>query len=938
MRAFNFVFSALATLAVSSPLFAQTPPDSSLPFGALLQTQNATNSDTRLEATQGYVLAHASAVSVPVASVLAGVTSGSTTVLQAATASGIESVLGFTPLSPANNLSELTSTAVTARSNLGVPPVPTNATVLGWNSGAWYAPALSGSGTTVMTSSQTSFTLGDVLTPSGSGDLADLGVMNLSSTVVTMQGAQNNIYFTPSAAANTQDVIGTSGTDTNVNLRFTMQGAGAAQFQNAGATCPVNIGSVNGGSPFINTGGVACDLYVSAGTSAGANNIHFQPAGLQVLELSVASGSPTGGVQITSGAGQAKIGVIDGTNANSNLILAAKGTGTVQAPTNSSAIDSTAQVATDKFVQNAMAAVVPNIPAVSPICSTTMATGTTGNPGGNVYGRKVFYCPQGGSPLQLLIPSFYVSGSQVETPLTSVIMVNLSVQPNLPAPWNPATTYTSGQSVTYTPTGTSSAPTPYVYTATTSNTNSLPTPGNSNWSAGTEPARVSVTCNHSQTCIIPVTLTGAGVYQTAADVLTDPIPVAVSAGSYLGVYTWMPKTSANSQYAGTSQGFVELGDSLHVSQFGVDLTASGDTNTNTAGGFPVTAIVGVRTTPGPSACVIGTSLDDGFSEAGGGLSSFTFVSAGTGHTSAEIGHRLRMNNAGASTHAVGQVVAGAGNGGIGTGTVDNGAEFIISSVSGGAVTLTTAWNGIYSSGQGETVPNGTQGLYDLDSSTPTTLTNITITPNFGLATYDNYHQFFQRGMLARGLNDADIPTVMLARSGDTLVGFLSRAVDRLAEIQRVGCSTVIIDSGYNDLSAGTSASVVEGYITSVAQEVALIPAVKSVLVATIKPLAITTTDGFETTANMTVSANNANVQAVNAWMRTNFAGAAAPPTQTAPITGYLEISDTLSPNRDGKLIPGTGVVCQYTADGVHLTPAGYAKVETAVAAQAGKIL
>jgi hypothetical protein len=195
-----------------------------------------------------------------------------------------------------------------------------------------------------MSSALTAFTAGDVLTPSSTGDLVDVGLLNLNS-------------------AGTLALI-----------------KGALHVQSSGATCPVNIGSSSGGVPFINTAGGACDLAVTAGTSGGTNNLKFYPDGLQVLELSVSSGTPTGGVQITGGVGQAKIGVID-SGANSNLVLAAKGTGTVQAPTNSSAADSTNQVATDGFVQSVADALAPSSTTVNPTTPPSLVglTSTAGS-------------------------------------------------------------------------------------------------------------------------------------------------------------------------------------------------------------------------------------------------------------------------------------------------------------------------------------------------------------------------------------------------------------------------------------------------------------------------------------------------------------------------------------------------------------------------------
>lgn len=173
-----------------------------------------------------------------------------------------------------------------------------------------------------------------------------------------------------------------------------------------------------------------------------------------------------------------------------------------------------------------------------------------------------------------------------------------------------------------------------------------------------------------------------------------------------------------------------------------------------------------------------------------------------------------------------------------------------------------------------------------------------------------------KGFIARALS-GKFGWINVGTDGERAEYFLNTSASggkamwrRLRQID--GCTHAILCIGRNDLTAGTAAATIEGYLTRIAN--ALTVRGKRVYLCTIPPSA-TSTDGFATVNNQTTAADNPARITLNAWIRTT----------PAPCKGFIELADAVESARDsGKWKAG------YTTAGIHPNATGSAAAAAAV--------
>lgn len=158
---------------------------------------------------------------------------------------------------------------------------------------------------------------------------------------------------------------------------------------------------------------------------------------------------------------------------------------------------------------------------------------------------------------------------------------------------------------------------------------------------------------------------------------------------------------------------------------------------------------------------------------------------------------------------------------------------------------------------------------------------------------------------ARSLQALGISWQNLGLGGSGASGFLSGGHAQRVELASL-CSHVVLEYGINDLLLGDAQMRAD-----LLALIALLPATQKKFIGTMAPRT-TSTDGWATLVNQTVTAQQAVMDANNAWRRTVPAG----------FSKCCDVNAVLQAGTTGKwLAPG------YTADGLHATALGYTAIK-----------
>ena len=606
---------------------------------------------------------------------------------------------------------------------------------------------------------------------------------------------------------------------------------------------------------------------------------------------------------------------------------------------------------------------------------------TTGN---QVATRVVVECPNGAKSMRLLLSSAYVTTGNVpsEALVANPIQWNLSIEPNVPAPWNSATAYVTGQCVSAIPTTATGYAGNPEYCALANNTNSLPTPTNTNWAYNTAQQVAPVTCNGgpcvmhttpgvstvaaqvstaqstgSATVVVagqsPALVAGAAVtvypnsvgyattnlaagttivsatatgnntslvlsnattvalpvtvalavtsYVVKPDpfLLTDPVPVNISAGGFAAIRGYTPVQANQSVPAGTVQ-VNSMGTYLSQGGNRIDITQSGYYSpTGSISVAPAIAVLGQQPTGSakPTVCYLGGSQFSGF--AGSGMSAVTLTAGGSGYVAGDVGLSVPISN---TNMAAGNALA--------TATV------IITGVNTGTGAVTSVAVGTTGRYGNLTLPSGVQTT----GTGVTTGTGLTVTPSFtgGGGFYQN-PSTLALGPMGSGLAESGIGYFPLSHYGDVAFNWVTQngANLRLQAIKQSNCSSVVVGLGLTDINS-MSTTQIENSLTALANELLAVGSVKAVFLATLPPVT-TSTDSWATVSNQTVSGGNAVRIAVNDWERT----IPAPYSGVIDIASAIEVNSSNALTVDGGFRITNGSAFYSTTDGTNGTPVSY---------------
>lgn len=181
--------------------------------------------------------------------------------------------------------------------------------------------------------------------------------------------------------------------------------------------------------------------------------------------------------------------------------------------------------------------------------------------------------------------------------------------------------------------------------------------------------------------------------------------------------------------------------------------------------------------------------------------------------------------------------------------------------------------------------------------------------SFGSGDSPQDHGYIYRGLRAGGL------TVQhMGMPGATTEHFATwpeatKQRYRLAE----ACTSAVLATGTNDISASKTAADVQGFMTTMANNLRA-EGMKKIYICTLPPRT-TSTDSWATTANQTQAATEAVRVAVNDWIRNTRTG----------FDGYFEVADILETGRN------TGIwKAGYTGDGIHPNGTGHGAAKAAI--------
>ncbi len=549
-----------------------------------------------------------------------------------------------------------------------------------------------------------------------------------------------------------------------------------------------------------------------------------------------------------------------------------------------------------------------------PVCNQAFLNsgGGQGSAGQQTQARWTFYCPKGAINPVLVIPGFWMTGT-TETPLVDPFVFHLSIVNNVPAPWNAATTYTVGQSVSWYATRSvaSTFANNNIYTAAgTTTPGNPPAPPNTDWNAGAVLAPTAlVTCNGGNIdCVFPTVAQSGATVISRGFMTTDPVNITVPVGGYIEVVGWTSQVLLQKTANALYQPFA-AGGYWHQSTSLTDVTT---TNANsvvvTASSSVINlvgAVVGTPITPTPTVCVVTDSRGLGV-ESVGGLIGTTLAAGGTSYTSADEGLTLAIPDTNASANEVGRS-----------------ATVTITAVSGGAVqNFQVADAGMYAlTNNGQTAPSGTQTVIGgHGTGFGVTWSN---TSSYGLP-----DAFYAHGYVQQILSESGIPWTGALWTGDTTAEWITKSQQRRAFLAATHCRNVIIQLGINDVRAATSAATIEANLTTMANWF-LGQGAQAVFLMPMPPDA-TSTDGYTLIGNETAESHDAVRVAVNDWERTT----------PAPFAGFFETATPVESSLDSglwKIRTGNcgagGAVTQAdvnTCDGLHIGQPGVNTIVSAV--------
>ena len=612
-----------------------------------------------------------------------------------------------------------------------------------------------------------------------------------TAAIFTTDSKQWN-YFSNSASINTS-ALANSGA-TSIVLTGTGLGLSAGLFPQGSASLPAGV--TIQGAPVESAGNTTINLSaaltasISSGTALMFGQYLVQPTPAS----SITGVVPTANLPVASTTGPGILTKYDATFFDNGPAGFTCAVGKCVTP------DGT----TVAILNSTISAVRPG-----PVCSNTATYGDNGGAtAGYQYAlRRVFYCPQGATGLQLKYPGVTTDGSTPpnEVNIGTPVLRTISIEPSVPAPWNPGTTYAIGALVSFAPTnGTGSAATyaynPY-FVALAGSTGVFPTPNNSStWGPAPAAVPIRVTCEGADACAQRTSITNTGAVITRS-LATDWMQISVPVGGYIAVremvmvpYGTVRLGSNQSIYAG---GYTSFGANTG------DQTLSGNRlATNPASNLGPFAIVGLPVNPTPSVCVLGDSRTVGL--AGNGISGITVTSGGTNYN---VGDILTNNDAGASAD-----------------NVISSAKFLVQATSsnpGPITTLAILDPGHYAipgtGGQTTTNPTGTQTPTGGAGSGAT----ITITALSSSAGAYEDTTTLAPGGISAGLNAAGIPNMQIGRSSDRISQWIAQggSKGRLNLIREAGCTSVIDALDYNDTNAAVAPATTMASHVTLAQQI-----------------------------------------------------------------------------------------------------------------------
>jgi lysophospholipase L1-like esterase len=554
---------------------------------------------------------------------------------------------------------------------------------------------------------------------------------------------------------------------------------------------------------------------------------------------------------------------------------------------------------------------------LKPVCNGYGYPGVSlvGTAGTNVYSQTMAYCPRGAAFGAQFMNGAYATTSPAEVAFTWSMPFSAGYWPNVSPPWNSTTTYTTGQTVYWVN---------EQWTAQAGNTNSVPYAGSTNWSE-TVPASSlfsAVTAQGERTLGLPLLSRPNSTPVTQGYGITDLQALNIPAGGWLQSKQYFQLNGNQNVGSGRPVNYLfgEISIASPASDYTLTYPGSSILNSYNYGNGTSgpTAILGVPVVDGPTACIIGDSIAAGVS-GDGFKSGLTTTSGGTGYTSADDGLVLTIPDTGAGTYSTGRLADGVSPASV---------QITIVAVSGGAATARTAYGGSYnnpSRNSGSAVPSGSQVITGGHG------TGLTVTFNGSVGTgFDIGDAYNGWGYVQRGLNTAGIPHVDFVEPSDTLAdwaGGVATGSNRLASVLAVGCSSVIIELGINDVTNGQTAAQMEANAIIVANAVLDAPgsAVKGVYLTTTTPNTLST-DGYETTTNQSNQINPTVRAAYNDWVR----------TVPSPFTAVFDPDVYVESSTDSDLwAPGGSVIGLYTIEGLHMTPYGHSRAALSISNNAG---
>lgn len=535
------------------------------------------------------------------------------------------------------------------------------------------------------------------------------------------------------------------------------------------------------------------------------------------------------------------------------------------------------------------------------------------------------FFPKGGKNVRVILPAGFVAGA-LEALNAQTLPIKASASLG-PAPWNPATSYQVGQTVSYFGLQTATAGSfQYIstYVCAVANTNSPPKPGNPNWTVGSRANPQPMTFSGNQV-VVPsqIETPGSGAFVTGA-----------ISGTTLTV-------------SGTTWGTVAIGQTVTGAGIlpGTTIAAgSGSTWTvNTSQTVGSTAIrcatyqtqAFVVSDPLPITIPAGSWLEiyqwlpcygsqvvplsghnmavalGGWSERGSSVSDRTLIQGGAGGFGAPssassnvmipmaligqplistksvvvIGDSITSGitgtgnlasvtvSAGGSGYALGDLLTlSIGNGTAGAMANLGNAVCIVEGVTAGAVTaVRIVSTGDYTSTTSQTaqtLPSGATA-----TTTDGNGTGCTLTPTFGTSgPFDPGDSITRaQGWIRRGLCTLGIPHATIASAGDRLSLWTSptppNALARMGVAGQLNADIAIVALGRNDLTNGDSVATMQANYASL---VAMLKGagIAKVYGCTITPEVTSTgAAGCSTVASQIVTGNNSNRLSINAWMR-----------------------------------------------------------------------